>query len=87
MRSTLTSSSYARDADVMRKLAERLYSEVVAEYSDVLHHTVKHRELEALLNSPKPTWNGKPLTPEELVKLKEMVEGKRTLAERRGAAR
>ena len=77
-----------RDADVMRKLAERLYSEVVAEYSDVLHHTVKHRELEALLNSPKPTWNGKPLTPEELVKLKEMVEGKRTLADAaRGAAR
>ncbi len=70
-----------RDADAMRKLAERLYAEVVAGYGDVLHHTVKHRELEALLKSPEPTWNGKPLTPEELVKLKELVESKQTLAD------
>ena len=70
-----------RDPEALRSLAERLYSEVVAEYSDVIHRTLKQRELEALLKSPEPRWNGKPLTPEELGKLKEMLGKKRTLGE------
>jgi RNA polymerase sigma factor (sigma-70 family) len=70
-----------RDPDAMRALAERLFSEVIAEYGDVVHRTVKHRELKALLESPEPKWNGKPLTPDELGKLKGLVESKRTLAD------
>ena len=30
------------------RLAERLYKEVIAEYSDVVHRTLMHRELEAV---------------------------------------
>ena len=70
-----------RDAGAIRALAERLYSEVIAEYGDVLHRTVKHRELEALSASKEPRWNGRPLTQDELVKLKELVGKKQTLAE------
>ena len=70
-----------RDPDAIRALAERLYSEVIAEYSDVVHRTVKHRELEALLKSPEARWNGKPLTPDELGKLKARVASKRTIAQ------
>ena len=62
-------------------LAERLYSEVIAEYGDVLHRTVKHRELEALSASQEPRWNGKPLTQDELGKLKALVARQETLAE------
>jgi RNA polymerase sigma factor (sigma-70 family) len=70
-----------RDPDAMRALAERLYSEVIAEYGDVLHRTVKHRELEAVLKSPEPKWNGRLLPPDYLAKLKEFVGSKRTLAQ------
>ena len=70
-----------RDPDAIRTLAERLYTEVIAEYSDVLHRNVRHRELEALSKSPEPRWNGKPLTPAELVQLKAIVEKKQTLAD------
>ena len=72
-----------RDAGAIRALAERLYSEVIAEYGDVLHRTVKHRELEALAASKEPRWNGRLLTQDELVKLKELV-GKEANARRGG---
>ena len=70
-----------RDAGAIRALAERLYSEVIAEYGDVIHRTLKYRELEALLASPEPRWNGKLLTGDELGKLKALVTRKQTLAE------
>ena len=70
-----------RDPDAIRTLVERLYREVIAEYSDVLHRTVKQRDLEALSRNPEPRWNGKPLTQAELVQLKAVVEKKQTLAE------
>ena len=62
-----------RDAGAIRALAERLYTEVIAEYGDVVHRTVKHRELEALAASEEPRWNGKLLTEDELGKLKAIL--------------
>ena len=70
-----------RDPDAIRALAERLYAEVIAEYSDVAHRTVRFRELEALARQPEPKWNGKVLTPDELGQLKSIVAKKQTLAE------
>ena len=68
-----------REPEAMSALAERLYKEVIAEYSDVVHRTLMHRELEALLQTREPRWNGKPLTPQELGKLKELIAKKWTL--------
>ncbi len=70
-----------RDPEAMQALAERLYLEVIAQYSDVVHRTVRHRELEALTRSAEPRWNGKALTPDEVDKLKKLVATRRTLAE------
>jgi RNA polymerase sigma factor (sigma-70 family) len=69
------------DADAIRAEAERLYGEVIAEYGDVPHLTVRHRDLEALLKEPTPKWNGKPLTSDELRKLSDLVARKKTLAD------
>jgi thiol-disulfide isomerase/thioredoxin len=70
-----------RNPDAIRAEAERLYEEVIAEYGDVPYRTIKHRELEALIKDPLPTWNGKPLTTDERRQLAELVARKRTLAE------
>jgi thiol-disulfide isomerase/thioredoxin len=69
------------DADGLRVEAERLYEEVIADYADVPCITVKHRELEALLKQPSPTWNGKPLTAEERQRLERLVARKPTLGQ------
>ena len=47
-----------RNPDAIRAEAERLYREVIAEYGDIPYRTIKHRELEALMKDPTPTWNG-----------------------------
>ena len=53
-RSTPTSSSFACATPTRSDaLAERLYSEVIAEYRDVVHRTVKSRELEDLFNESR----------------------------------
>jgi RNA polymerase sigma factor (sigma-70 family) len=70
-----------RDAGEIRALAERLCSEVIAEYGDVVYRTVEHRELEAVLASQEPRWKGKLLTDDELAKIKALVGSKQTLAE------
>jgi RNA polymerase sigma factor (sigma-70 family) len=69
------------DPNAIRAEAERLYGEVIAVYGDIPHRTVRGRALEALLKEPTPKWNGKPLTPDELRKLSDIVKGKRTLAD------
>jgi RNA polymerase sigma factor (sigma-70 family) len=69
------------DPDAVQKEAERLYEEVIAEDADVPHITLKIRELEAIRQAPKPSWNGKPLTTEELGQLDRILAQKATLGE------
>jgi RNA polymerase sigma factor (sigma-70 family) len=69
------------DADKIRAEAERLYAEVISDFGDVPHITVKTRELEALLKEPVPKWNSVPMKEDELVKLRAMVARKWTLAD------
>jgi thiol-disulfide isomerase/thioredoxin len=69
------------DPEALRAEAERLYREVIADYADVPLITVKTREMEALLKQHSPEWNGKPLTPAELQRLREMVSRKKTLGQ------
>ncbi len=69
------------DAAFLHAEAERLYQEVIDRYGDVPYITNHLRKLEALLKQPNPTWNGRPLTADELQHLKEMVARKRTLAQ------
>jgi thiol-disulfide isomerase/thioredoxin len=69
------------DPAALKAEAERLLKEVVAEYSDVPYVSTKHRELEAILKQPTPTWNGKALTKDELKELETMVRDKGTLGE------
>jgi peroxiredoxin len=52
------------DVNYLRAEAERLYEEVIAEYSDVPYVTARDRMLEALLRQPAPKWNGQALTDE-----------------------
>ncbi len=68
------------DSRATRAMAERLYNEVIADYGDVLHTDTKLRELTALLAEPEPKWNGKPMTSDEISKLRKTVATKRTLA-------
>ena len=67
------------DAPATRAEAERLYHEVISDYGDIPFTNAKTRELAALLKEPEPKWNGKTLTEDELRKLRELVEAKRTL--------
>jgi RNA polymerase sigma factor (sigma-70 family) len=69
------------DAGYLRAEAERLYEEVIAEYADVPHRTVRQRELEELLKQPAPKRNGKPLTDEAIRKMKERLARRTTLGE------
>ena len=67
------------DATATRAEAERLYHEVISDYGDIPFTNTKTRELAALLKEPEPKWNGKPLTADELHKLRASVEAKLTL--------
>ncbi|MEJ7638977.1 MAG: TlpA disulfide reductase family protein [Singulisphaera sp.] len=69
------------NSDAVRREAERLYAEVIAEYGDVPYLAIKHRELEALLKEPAPTWNGKPLTEAGRRRIETTLARKKTLAE------
>ncbi len=61
------------DAETLRAEAERLYSEVIADYGDVPFITLKHRELESLLKEPAPAWWGKPITDDDRTRIKEIL--------------
>jgi thiol-disulfide isomerase/thioredoxin len=69
------------DPDTLRKHAEALYEEVLSDYGDIPYITSRHRYLETVLKQPVPMWNYKPMTPEEISKVRAMVERRKTLAE------
>jgi thiol-disulfide isomerase/thioredoxin len=69
------------DPAAIQAEAVRLLKEVVAEYSDVPYISTQHREMEAVLKQPTPSWNGKALTKDELKELEKMVRDKGTLGE------
>ncbi len=66
------------DPVYLRELAERLYQEVIDEYADVAHITLKTRELEAVLSRPSPKWNGEPLTQDKRKGLERGIARART---------
>ncbi len=68
------------DPDYLRAEAERLFEEVIKEYGDLPCITHRVRKLEVLLKEPKPSWNGKVMTEEELDKLRKMVASRPSLA-------
>jgi thiol-disulfide isomerase/thioredoxin len=69
------------DPVAVRLEARRLFDEAIKNYGDVPYVTRNLRELEALLKQPTPTWNGRPLTPEERKQGERMLAHKRTLAD------
>jgi RNA polymerase sigma factor (sigma-70 family) len=69
------------DPEALKSEAERLYNEVIDEYGDIPYITTQFRGLEKLLKEPDPKWNNKPLTADELQKLKNMVAKTRSLAQ------
>lgn len=69
------------DPEAVRREAERLYEEVIDEYGDVPYVTARVRQLEALLRERVPVWSNRPMTDDEIKKLKAMVNHKKTLAE------
>ena len=70
------------DPQFIRAEAERLYEEVITEYSDIPYFTWRHRELKALLKAPTPQWNGKPLTDERRHSLEALLARKARLGKR-----
>lgn len=69
------------DPEAVRSEARRLFDEVIKNYGDVPYVTRNYRELEALLKQPTPSWNGRPLTPEERKQGERMLAHKKTLAD------
>ncbi|MHC5542778.1 peroxiredoxin family protein, partial [Singulisphaera rosea] len=69
------------DPDVWRKRAEAIYEEIQADYGDIPYITSHQRSLQILLNAPVPMWNDKPLTPDEISKVRAMAERRKTLGE------
>lgn len=69
------------EPESLLKHSEALYQEVIADYGDVPYITTHHRSLEALLKETVPMWNYKPMTPDDLSKIRAMVEKKKTLAD------
>ncbi len=69
------------DPEAVRSESRRLLDEVIKNYGEVPYVTRKFRELEAMLKQPTPTWNGRPLTPEELKQCQRMLAHKKTLAD------
>ena len=69
------------DPEAVRLEARRLFDEVIKNYGDVPYVTRNYRELEALLKQPTPSWNGRPLTPEERKQGERMLAHKKTLAD------
>ena len=69
------------DSEAVRSEAKRLFEEAIKNYGDVPYVTRNYRELEALLKQPQPSWNGRPLTPEERKQGERMLAHKRTLAD------
>lgn len=69
------------DPEALRSEARRLFEEVIRDYEDVPHVTRRVKELEALLKQPTPTWNGKPLTPEQRTQIEHVLSRKKSLAD------
>ncbi len=69
------------DPEAVRSEARRLFDEVIKNYGDVLYLTRRHRDLQELLKQPSPSWNGRPLTPEERNQGQRMLAHKKTLAD------
>ncbi len=69
------------DPEAVRSEARRLFDEVIKNHPDVAYATRSFRDLEAMLKQPTPTWNGRPLTPEERQQAERMLGHKKTLAD------
>ena len=67
------------DPKLIRAEAEQLYNEVIASYGDVPWMNTWLREMTAMLKEPEPKHNGRPMTADEIQKLRAIVEPKRTL--------
>jgi RNA polymerase sigma factor (sigma-70 family) len=64
--------------EYLRAEAERLYEEVIAEYSDVPYIRPRDRQLEALLKQPEPKLNGERLTAEARRKIEAGITRRRS---------
>jgi thiol-disulfide isomerase/thioredoxin len=69
------------DPDVLHAEAERLLKEVIADYGDVPCISHRTRVLMALLKNPSPEWNGKPISAEDLAKVRARLARVKTLGE------
>lgn len=69
------------DPEIVRSEAERLFEEVVSEYSDVPYITRRRRELEALLKESEPKFKGKRVTDADLRKIETVLARKKTLGD------
>ncbi|WP_237722548.1 TlpA family protein disulfide reductase [Singulisphaera acidiphila] len=75
------------DVNYLRAESERLYEEVIADYSDVPYVTTRDRLLEALLRQPEPKWGGEPLTDEGRRKIEARIASHRSTLGRVAEAR
>jgi thiol-disulfide isomerase/thioredoxin len=69
------------DPEAVRSEARRLFDEVIKDYGDLPYVTRSYRDLQELLKQPTPSWNGRPLTPEERKQGERMLAHKKTLAD------
>jgi RNA polymerase sigma factor (sigma-70 family) len=66
------------DAAYLRAEADRLYDEVIADFSDVPYITARDRLLENLLKDTQPKWNGRPWTNEDRRKIEAGLSARRS---------
>lgn len=71
----------ALDPEAVKTQARRLFEEVIKDYGDVPYVTRRVKALQETLKQPRPEWNGRALTPEELKTLERRVARRQTLAE------
>jgi thiol-disulfide isomerase/thioredoxin len=69
------------DPEAIDAEARRLFEELIKDFGDVPHVTRRYKQLEAILKQPTPTWNGKPLTPEERKQAEQILAHKKSLAD------
>ncbi len=69
------------DPEAIRLEARRLFDEVIKDYGDIPYVTRRYRKLEEVLKQPAPTFDGKPLKPEERKQIENYLARKRSLAD------
>jgi thiol-disulfide isomerase/thioredoxin len=69
------------DPEAIRTEAGRLFDEVIRDYGAIPYLTRRFLKLQELLKQPTPSWNGRPLTPDERKQAERMLAHKKTLAD------